>query len=289
MKQTTRLKIWRAISVVSMCAMATAVFADESTTSAANTTQTRSRTGNTLGKVERSNKLIGKEVYSSDNQKIGKINDLVVDLESGHVLYAIVNAKDKVAMAPGVFQEPSGDRVNATVDKAKIEGAPKFTSDMDNMQAMAKADFVNQVYQYFGQSAWWQGATAASAGSFNNVHKASDLDGMKVYDTSNKTFGKVENLAIDLPAGRVVYVIFAPDSSLKLGNNWYALPPNAFTWNSDQKELVTGIDASKLTNAPHFAKDEWPNLSSPTYAQQVYQYYGKELWFQGGLQPTGRY
>jgi sporulation protein YlmC with PRC-barrel domain len=273
-------------------AFTASVCADENktkdTSSAVSTATTTAQNANTLGKVERSNKLIGKEVYSSDNQKIGKIDNLIVDLESGHVLYAVVNAKNKVAVAPGIFQEPSRDRITATVDKAKLEGAPEFTSDMDKRESMAKADFVSQVYQYFGQNAWWQGATAANAGSFNNVHKASDLDGMKVFNTSNETIGMVDNLAIDLPAGRVVYVIFSPASSLKLGNNLYALPPNAFTLSSDQKNLVTGIDQSKFANAPHFAKNQWPNLSSPTYAQQVYQYYGKDLWFHGGLQPTGR-
>jgi len=297
MKKRTQLAVLRAATALSLCAITASVCAqdkDPSSTSSdpnknASTTSSTTQNANTLGKVERSNKLIGKEVYSSDNQKVGKIKDLIVDLESGRVLYAVVNAKNTVAVAPGVFNESSSDNdIHATIDKAKFDGAPQFASDIDNPQTLAKADFVSKVYEYFGQSAWWQGATAASAGSFNNTHKASDVEGMKVFNESNENIGKVDNLAIDLPAGRVVYVIFAPAYSMKLGSNLYALPPNALTLSPDKKNLICNIDKDKLGNAPHFAKSQWPDLSSPTYAQQVYTFYGKQLWFQGGLQPTGR-
>lgn len=295
MKNRTHWAVWGAVTA--LCAFTASVWAQDkdpnsSTTpsaSSATTTTPTAQNANTLGKVERSNKLIGKEVYSSDNQKIGKIKDLVVDLESGRVLYAVVNAKNTVAIAPGVFSETSSDNnIHSTVDKAKFDGAPQFTSDIDSQQTLAKADFVSKVYEYFGQTAWWQGSTPANQGSFNNTHKASDTEGMKVFNESNQDIGKVDNLAIDLPAGRVVYVIFSPAYSMKLGSNLYALPPNALSLSPDQKNLVCNIDKDKLSNAPHFAKSQWPDLSSPAYAQQVYAFYGKQLWFQGGLQPTGR-
>ena len=102
--------------------------------------------------------------------------------------------------------------------------------------------------------------------------------------------GKVDNVAVDLPAGRVVYVILNPDSSLNLGNNFYALPPNAFTLASDQKSLSSDINKDKLSGAPHFTRDNWSQLSDPQFASQVYQYYGKQAWFQTGgtFKPTGR-
>jgi len=114
---------------------------------------------------------------------------------------------------------------------------------------------------------------------------------MKVKNVNNEDLGKVDNLIVNLPAGRVVFAALDPDSSLKLGNNFYALPPNALTWNSDQKTLVSDLTRDKLSGAPHFAKEQWSTLlSDPAYASKVYQYYGKEAYFESSkaLQPTGK-
>ena len=76
--------------------------------------------------------------------------------------------------------------------------------------------------------------------------------------------------------------------SLSLGNDYYALPPNALTWNADKKMLTSDINKDKLSGAPHFAKNDWPKLSDKSFASQVYQYYGKQAYFETGsnLRPT---
>jgi sporulation protein YlmC with PRC-barrel domain len=285
MKQGIQYTICSALTALSLGAfIVTASAKDESPSGAA------MGASHNLGKVERASKVLGKEVMSSDNQKVGKIDDLVVDLESGHILYVVANAAHgKVALAPEILSEPSDNNVHANANKQKLDSAPQFTSDVDKPDQLGQASFVSGVYQYFGQSSWWQGHTAANTGAFNNVHKVSDLDGMKVLNESNQTIAKVADTAVELPHGRVVYVILNPDSSLKLGNNYYAQPPNALSWNANQKALISGVTREQLASAPHFSKDNWSTLSSPTFAAKVYQYYGKQPWFQpGGLQPTGR-
>jgi sporulation protein YlmC with PRC-barrel domain len=254
------------------------------------------RNDKTLGNVERANKLIGKAVYTSDNQKVGKLDNLIVDLETGRILYGIVSTGTlgvgghDYAVAPGAFTDARGDTLHLNIDKAKLTGAPEFSSNVDKPEQLAQATFVNQVYQYFGQNAWWQGGNnAADSGTFHNVHKANDVIGMKVKNVNNEDLGKVDNLVVNLPTGRVPYVILNPDSSLKLGNNYYALPPNALTWNSDQKNLVSDLNHDKLAGAPHFSKEQWQTVSDPAFGTRVYEYYGKQAYFEGGraLQPTG--
>ena len=301
MKHKNHMAVWGAAAALSFAAFtipSNAAVKDRSTGSEYNTRTSRAegRSDKTLGDVERANKLIGKTVFSSDNQKVGKIENLVVDLESGRVLYAVIGTGPlgigghDYAVTPGIFTETRGDTVHLSVDKAKFNGAPEFTRDIDKPEQINQAGFVNQVHQYFGQSAWWKGNAPADTGTFHNVHKAKDVIGMKVKNVANEELGKVDNLMIDLPTGRVVFVILTPDSSLNLGNNFYALPPNAFTLSSDQKNLVSDLNRDKLAGAPHFAKDQWPNLSDPAFASQVYHYYGKQAYFEtgGALQPTGR-
>ncbi len=243
-----------------------------------------------LSHAERSANLFGKELMSSDNQKIGKVNNIIVDVESGHILYVVVNgSKGEVAVPPQLFGDTSGNTIKLNASKQQIDNAPQFTSSIKQPGELAKADFVDKVYKYFGQSEWWVGKAPASAGSFHDVHQLKDLIGMKVENVDNQPIGKVNNVVVDMPAGRIVYVVLAPDSSLNLGNNLYALPPEALTLSSDGKNLVSNIPKEKLASAPHFDKNSWPNLTDAQFASSVYQYYGKQAWFQqGGYAPTGR-
>jgi sporulation protein YlmC with PRC-barrel domain len=177
------------------------------------------------------------------------------------------------------------------VTAQKLATAPRFTSNQDKPDQLGQASFVDRVYQNFGAPAWWQGSGPANQGSFHNVHKLNQLIGMSVQDVNNQTIGKISNVVVDLPRGRILYAAFEPASSLNLGNNLYAMPSDAFTLGSDHKHLVTNIDRQKLAAAPHFDKNNWPNVTDPSFASQVYQYYGKQAYFNtggGNYQPTGR-
>ena len=313
MKTKKPLAVW---ALASACAITVLTFplaaaqddTTGSTTSKAARTDSLQR-GKTLGQVERANKLIGREVIGSDNQKLGKLDNLVMDLQTGRILYAVIGSggggaigEKKFAITPGIFSDiqpvteskgtfGKGADLHANIDKSKLNGAPQFTKDIDKDGELNKADFVTQVYQYFGENAWWQGGTASSsAGEFQNVHKANDLIGMKVQNVTDQAMGKVDNVAVDLPAGRIVYVLLSPDSSLDLGSDLYALPPDALTLSSDKKKLTADISKEKLSGAPHFANNNWNNLNDPSFASQVYQYYGKQAYFEAGgsnLKPTG--
>jgi sporulation protein YlmC with PRC-barrel domain len=251
----------------------------------------------TLGHVERAGKLIGKEVIGTDGQRLGKIDNLIVDLGSGRILYGVVGTggflgveEQHFAVPPGAFTQTEGDTLQINADKAKLLAAPRFTAEIDKPEMMAQPPFLTQVYQYFGQNAWWQNAAIPAESTFANVHRASSLIGMKVENTANERIGKVQDLGTDLAAGRVVYVILSPGTILEPGDNLYALPPTAVTWNADRKSLVCDITKDKLNAAPHFARDNWTDLSNAAFASQVYQYYGKEPYFEtrGAIRPTGR-
>ena len=286
MKSRTQKAICTAIAAAGMSLMA-----GNAQTPVTGTTATRAAAGNPLSSAERAADLYGREIVGSDNQNLGKVDNVVVDLESEHMLYVVVSgSRAKVAVVPQVFGASSGKTLRANIDKQKLDNAPQFTSDLDKPGQLGQASFVYRVYQYFGANAWWKGSAPADQGSFHNVHKLNELIGMNVEDVNNQSIGKISNVVVDMPSGRILYAVFAPASSLNLGSNLYAMPSDAFTLGSDQKHLVTGIDRQKLASAPHFTKNNWPNINDSAFASQVYQYYGKQAWFNGsqGYQPTGR-
>jgi len=94
-------------------------------------------TSDTQAAINKSNKassLIGMDVRNEQNEKLGEIKDLVVDLPSGKIDYAVLSVGgflgigDKyVAVPPGAFTiAPDQQRVVLNADKAKIQNAPGF-------------------------------------------------------------------------------------------------------------------------------------------------------------------
>jgi len=276
----------------------------ERTTSSDYSSTTDLQSGKMLGQVQRADKIIGKEVLTSDNQKAGKLEDLIVDLDTGKILYGVVGSggvlgagEKKFAVAPRAFSEPQDDNIMLKVDKARLQGVPQFTSQISKDEQMGQPSFVNQVHQYYAQGNIERAADrAASAISgsttgYKTVFKADDLNGMKIRNASNEELGKIDDIAVDLPNGHVVYIILSPDSSMKLGSEeYFALPPSTLMASADRKGLTTELTREKLSAAPHFSKDNWASLSNRTWASQVYQYYGKRAYFDmnNRLQPTGR-
>jgi len=257
--------------------------------------QTNRATSSQIGHIERATDILGRNISGPQGQTIGKFQDLAADLESGRVLFAVVALQgggtaigtSRVAVPPEEFSfGPDQSNLVLNASQTNLDSAPRFNPQAGTR--VGSVAFVRDVYRHFGRQPWWVGpsssATSASTNAFGNAHLASQLRGQKVKTVSNQDLGTVRNLVVDLPAGRVLYVVFKPSGSLGANNTVYVLPPNAFTPGSDPTTLVTGVDEAKLRGAPHFSSTSWPDVANPSYATQVYQYYGKQPYFNPNAQ-----
>jgi sporulation protein YlmC with PRC-barrel domain len=241
-------------------------------------------TGQRIGMLEEAKKALGSSLMNAQSKPIGKVDDFVVDLESGRILYVIANLtgnNQQIALpATSLKEHHSGKGHVVLGDQSKLSGAPQVAAGQTNDPG--NVGFVSQVYQYFGVPAWWAGQGNQTAGSFNNAHKASTLFGQSVKDVSNADFGKVDDLILDVNAGRVPFVV------LNRQNAYYAVPPNAFTLAPDKTTLVTGLNQSTLSSAPRYTKGNVQMLANATTANAIYQHYGKQPYFGSGqgLSPT---
>lgn len=239
--------------------------------------------------VVRAKNLIGDQVRLEAGRQIGKVDDVVVDLTTGRMLYAVVDTEDhRIAIPPGTFTRASGDTLRVQGDRQTFRNAPKYTRQVG--QELAKASFVHQVYQHFGQTIWWEGSSRpADQGSFENVHKVSDLIDSKIKDVNGQSVATVNNLALDLETGRVLYVYLEPDSQLKLDKGVYPVPPDALTRGSDDKSLTANLTREKLSSAPSIEERKWTDSTTVSFASRVYEHFGKQPWFNNErLTPTGR-
>jgi hypothetical protein len=111
------------------------------------------------------------------------------------------------------------------------------------------------------------------------VQKAGKLMGTSVKNLQDQELGKVENLMVDLSAGRIVAVIISTGGFLDMGDALSAVPPTALRFNPQHDTLQ--LDASKemLASSPHFKANQWPDFCQPGYAGEVYHAYKVEPWF----------
>lgn len=111
------------------------------------------------------------------------------------------------------------------------------------------------------------------------VLSASSLAGDSVRNPAGEDLGKIEEIMIDVPSGRVAYAVLSFGGFLGMGNKLFAVPWNAFTIDEENKQFILNVDKKMLENAPGFDKDNWPDMAEPNFGKQVYSHYGyKPYW-----------
>jgi sporulation protein YlmC with PRC-barrel domain len=117
------------------------------------------------------------------------------------------------------------------------------------------------------------------ARNVRRVLSASTLAGDRVRNSAGEDLGKIEELMIDVPTGRIAYAVLSFGGFLGMGNKLFAIPWEALTVDEIEHQLILNVDKKTLEAAPGFDKDEWPDMADPTFGSQIYGYYGyREYW-----------
>jgi sporulation protein YlmC with PRC-barrel domain len=110
---------------------------------------------------------------------------------------------------------------------------------------------------------------------YRRVLSASTLAGDSVKNTEGDDLGKVDEIMIDIPSGRVAYAVLSFGGILRMGNKLFAVPWEVLTVDEDQKCFILNVDKAMLENAPGFDKGSWPDMADPAWGTQVYSHYGR--------------
>jgi hypothetical protein len=133
--------------------------------------------------------------------------------------------------------------------------------------------------------AWDQSRSARArqamipAERLGQLQQASKLIGMTVKNRQDETLGDVENLLVDLPSGRLVAVVLSSGGFLGMGDELSAVPPTALQFSADRDSLQLDATKEKLSSAPHFKANQWPDFAQPEQAGGVYHAYQVEPYF----------
>lgn len=295
-----------------------------------------------LNGAAKANDIIGMTVKNYQDEKLGKVEDIAVDVESGRIVQVIVSTGGFIgigdtltAVPPGALHHDVANKVlHLDADKEKLKGAPKF--DTTKWAECCDSDHLSAVYAYYGEEPAFRfihkgdavldglrnpegqviqdgrSVTDAQRGAegsrkidatrktdetwarervardrqsmipvsrLSHLQKASKIMGTSVKNLQDEKLGKVDNILLDLPSGRIVAIIVSSGGFLGMGDELSAVPSSALRFSPDRDTLQLDTSKEMLSSAPHFKANQWPDFAQPTYAAGVYRSYRVEPYF----------
>lgn len=103
--------------------------------------------------------LIGNDVYNAAGEELGDIKEIMLDVASGRISYAVLSFGGFLKLGERLFAVPWSalklDTVNKrftlNIDKSRLEDAPGFNKDQ--WPDMANANWAEGIHAYYGTKA----------------------------------------------------------------------------------------------------------------------------------------
>lgn len=110
--------------------------------------------------------LVGNDVYSNKDEDLGDIKEIMLDMRSGKVGYAVLSFGGFLGMGEKLFAVPwnaltldtKNKRFVLNVEKDRLKGAPGF--DKDHWPNMADQSWVKEIHSYYGTKPYWDSPPA---------------------------------------------------------------------------------------------------------------------------------
>jgi sporulation protein YlmC with PRC-barrel domain len=232
----------------------------------------------------RSSKIIGKGIDDFQGRKLGKVKDLIIDLDNGRVVEVIVAQENLMggdkrmeAVPPDVLTPTgSGRIVYSSLNKKELALSPAVDfSQWDNAVAQPRLE---AVYQYFGETPYFlmpehadKAVNESTTHRLGTLRRASEILGLTTVNKQEERIGKVEDLVVDLSDGRVAELVISTGSYLGTNGELSAIPPQALRMKDDHS-VVLDTTRDRLDAAPRFSEKTWPEFDRDQIVS-VYQAY----------------
>jgi sporulation protein YlmC with PRC-barrel domain len=105
--------------------------------------------------------LEGDTVVNNRDEKLGEITDIMIDVQTGQVAYAVLSCGGFMGIGDKLFAIPWGaltldasqKQFILDIVKERLKAAPGF--DKDHWPSMADSRWASEVHDYYGQREYW--------------------------------------------------------------------------------------------------------------------------------------
>ncbi len=234
----------------------------------------------------------GGKVVNRAGEDLGKIEELMIDLQSGKIAYAVLSFSKFMGLGDKFFVIPWQILTLRLHEHAFLLGITKET--LERTGGFEKGNWpltreeLAGTYTSYGYQPYWQVQTGmpeeaesermtrmeTMTGRDNpDFLSASTIKGDKVVNKAGEHLGKIEELMIDLEDGRVAYAALSFGGFLGLGSKLFAIPWQALQMKLHDHAILLDIPRDVLEKAEGFDKDHWP-VTNREWLSAMYSYYG---------------
>ncbi|MDX2199014.1 MAG: PRC-barrel domain-containing protein [Phycisphaerae bacterium] len=248
--------------------------------------------------LRRASELVTGDVQGRDNRSVGRLEDIVIDAESGRIVYGVLGGGEgdqQYALPWSTMQgREAGQGFTLNVDPQRLRTAPRF--QRGQWPAWADRKWSDTVHQHYGVSPFWNdsadnradtrtdrpadrnnpGEKSAQTGrGYPNAWvRYSELQNAPIRSTQNDDVGRLVQIAIDSSSGRAIYgIVQRPNGML------HAVPWSAFQFGANNSISLTG-SAAQFPDISGFSNDKWPDMTDENWAREVHRRFGKEPFWQ---------
>lgn len=219
----------------------------------------------------RASEMIDMSVRNEQGDNIGQIEDLIVNLNTGDVRYAMLRFDPGILAAEKLFAVPTTELRMApdrndlvyVIDEERLEQAAADRDDWDKAEGAVASDEVRRFDKAWGIAQPADGARA---------HRASELIGRDVETPSGENIGEVEELVINMAEQKVHYAVLAFDPSWASPERNYAFPLRSFRLGADNA-LTLDIAKSQLQAMKSFPDSRYADLNDRVWIADIDRYF----------------
>ncbi|MCC4766438.1 PRC-barrel domain containing protein [Methanosarcina sp. DH1] len=240
----------------------------------------------------------GGKVVNRAGEDLGKIEELMIDLQSGRIAYVVLSFSEFMDLGDKFFAIPWQTLTPRLQEHAFLLGTTKEILEKaggfeKGNWPLAREELAG-TYTSYGYQPYWQVQTGmpeeaksematrmGTMASRDNPDflSASTIKGDKVVNRAGEHLGKIEELMIDLEDGRIAYAALSFGGFLGLGSKLFAIPWQALQMKLHDHAILLDIPRDVLEKAEGFDKDHWP-VTNREWLSAMYSYYGYQPYWQ---------
>ncbi len=239
-------------------------------------------------------------VQNQDNEQIGQVKDLIIDLDTLKIAYVVVDASTYLVTSKSIpvpwrelslnASPVSGanlDSFSLNITREQLNNAPGF--DASNLPAFGQeapgwdaqfqAFWVNQAGSGYpanpseASTPTFAFPNNTSTGSLHGIVLASLLNAVNIQTSDGQSLGTLANVVLNIQTGAFEYaVLLNPDNG-----QWVPVPLPALTWDSQKQILVLSADKATFSAAPSYASDQFPNTQFDGWDADILAYWQQHL------------
>lgn len=200
--------------------------------------------------------LLGRTVEGATGETVGKINDVLINTQSGRVTFVVLASGGFLGVGTKLRPVPPGALSRATakagvlaldIGPQRWKLAPRMNKErLENLERPAVAQ---KIYAYYQQP--WRlssgGDSAAQAeGTAAHLKPASELIGESVITRRNGEIGHISDLSLTLKNEAMAHAIISPSDS---DRKPFIIPINLLSSNAEGASLILNADLEQSQSA----------------------------------------